>query len=349
MFTGVRVVIATVTASFLCCACVPWIRQAAAWTGSIDGAGTCFDLQELYAAMKHPSTEAQAESHPALKPRLRPYQLRAAKWMQQREDDAGTRSPQLHPLLQHMTCACGTTLYYSEWTGLIATEPTHYSDEVRGGVLCDEMGLGKTVELLHLVLSRPQERSGPATAGDMLLPSEETPAEDEHALCDGGASLEGGDAGGGRKRPGPPACTPPNKQMRLCPDLEENNTFGSARVPVVVEDDGVDDEGRAPGEGRMAAQAGGGSSDEPEAWPQLGAVVEAWSREEGDWFEARVKAIRHLPAPARYSALPSVATWFRPASSCGRVKREAETSLGGRLSSLPGQSAPSIEVIPFSI
>jgi hypothetical protein len=39
-----------------------------------------FDLQELYARMKHPLTEQSAQPHAALKPKLRPYQLRAAYW-----------------------------------------------------------------------------------------------------------------------------------------------------------------------------------------------------------------------------------------------------------------------------
>jgi hypothetical protein len=50
--------------------------------GALHDAGAKFDLQELYAAMKHPLTEPPAEPHAALKHRLMPYQLRAAKWMQ---------------------------------------------------------------------------------------------------------------------------------------------------------------------------------------------------------------------------------------------------------------------------
>ena len=80
----------------MCCHTTPsdaWhaCTQTAEAAGALDDAGAKFDLPELYAAMKHAITEPPAEPHPALKPTLRPYQLRAAKWMQCRGEPLSKR------------------------------------------------------------------------------------------------------------------------------------------------------------------------------------------------------------------------------------------------------------------
>lgn len=281
------------------------VRQAAAATGAVEcaGAGSSFDLQELYAAMKHPPTEQQAEPHPALKPTLRPYQLRAARWMQRRESEAGARPPQLHPLLLAVPCACGTTLYYSEWTGAIAKEPTYSSDGVPGGVLCDEMGLGKTVELLHLVLSRPRnEWEAGAGAGAGACDNSSVPQPARETVVDGPAD---------------------EKQMR-CSSSAVDNTRDDGMAPVAIK---ADDESCG-GEARVVTPAaaeeccsGGGGE-----WLEVGGVVEVWCETEGDWFDARIKDVR--VNDSRYTALPSVVTWFQQQRSSGVVKRELGASPG---------------------
>ena len=177
------------------------------------GEASCgsFDLQELYSAMKHPLTDEPAEPHEALLPTLRPYQLRAVRWMQSREDDAGCRAPARHPLLRELPCSCGKLLYYCEWTGHVATEPTSFSDTVRGGVLCDEMGLGKTVELLHLVLSRPHSLS----------------AHTSVAVLDG---VPG--SGEGAAESGTESCTPmePSASTGPCAELAAEPGLGAKEV-----------------------------------------------------------------------------------------------------------------------
>ncbi|EKX41924.1 hypothetical protein GUITHDRAFT_112060 [Guillardia theta CCMP2712] len=113
-----------------------------------------FDLDRVYEAMKHKDFSSRRQQSDVLHPLLRPYQLRAVSWMEEREKPVEEREPLLHPALK--CCRIGRrkrSLFYCEWTGHLATRPTHLVDDLRGGVLCDEMGLGKTVELLELIAS----------------------------------------------------------------------------------------------------------------------------------------------------------------------------------------------------
>ena len=51
------------------------------------------------------------------------------------EDNAQRRAQNLHPLLREVRCECGTKLYYSEWTGHMATAPTTHSDTLCGSYI----------------------------------------------------------------------------------------------------------------------------------------------------------------------------------------------------------------------
>eukprot|EP00960_Hanusia_phi_P041651 755100-Hanusia_phi.AAC.4 len=70
---------------------------------------------------------------------VRPYQLRAVSWMEEREKPVESKQPVLHPALK--SCRIGrrgATLYYCEWTGHLATEPTLLVDDLRVKDACEK-------------------------------------------------------------------------------------------------------------------------------------------------------------------------------------------------------------------
>ncbi|CAN6200289.1 unnamed protein product [Urochloa humidicola] len=114
-----------------------------------------FDLAAFYEAIK-PSTNAeQLEGDlPDLVPQLRPYQLRAAHWMVQREKGNTisqgyvNSAPYCVPIdFIHKN----SRMFYNPFNGNISLEPEPSPPYVSGGILADEMGLGKTVELLACI------------------------------------------------------------------------------------------------------------------------------------------------------------------------------------------------------
>jgi len=97
---------------------------------------------------------------PDLVPQLRPYQLRAAHWMVQRE-----KGNILHHEYVNSAPYCvpidfihkNSRMFYNPFNGNISLRPEPSPPYVSGGILADEMGLGKTVELLACIFahSRP--------------------------------------------------------------------------------------------------------------------------------------------------------------------------------------------------
>uniref|UniRef100_A0A336MKX4 CSON001404 protein n=1 Tax=Culicoides sonorensis TaxID=179676 RepID=A0A336MKX4_CULSO len=90
--------------------------------------------------------------HDKLRPILRPYQLKAVKWMIDRETIPSTVDIPLIELksekLPHMI------FYMDRFTSCIYDAHPGMRKIPAGGLLCDEMGLGKTVEMLSLILHR---------------------------------------------------------------------------------------------------------------------------------------------------------------------------------------------------
>ncbi|KAF7281635.1 hypothetical protein GWI33_004494 [Rhynchophorus ferrugineus] len=95
---------------------------------------------------------------PQLKPKLRPYQEKAVKWMIFRET-ADDLKGDLHPLYQKVTLKSSTDIYFDKYTGWIEKKLPIVQGNWKGGILADEMGLGKTVEVLALILSNNQNRN----------------------------------------------------------------------------------------------------------------------------------------------------------------------------------------------
>ncbi|KAG8079306.1 hypothetical protein GUJ93_ZPchr0007g5579 [Zizania palustris] len=120
-----------------------------------------FDLAAFYEAVK-PSTEAELleEELPDLLPCLRPYQLRAANWMVQREKgNTIVSSPKQEYVHSAPYCVPidfmhkNSRMFYNPFNGNVSLHPEPSSLYVSGGILADEMGLGKTVELLACIFA----------------------------------------------------------------------------------------------------------------------------------------------------------------------------------------------------
>ncbi|XP_060526176.1 E3 ubiquitin-protein ligase SHPRH isoform X2 [Cylas formicarius] len=91
-----------------------------------------------------------------LRPKLRPYQEKAVRWMIYRETVADNFNGSLHPLLRKFTLQSGVVLYFDKYTGWVGKEPSLVNSSWSGGILADEMGLGKTVEVLACILLNPR-------------------------------------------------------------------------------------------------------------------------------------------------------------------------------------------------
>lgn len=119
-----------------------------------------FDLAAFYEAVK-PSTGAGLleENLPDLLPHLRPYQLRAANWMVQREKGNTVSLPNEGDVHSAPYCVpidfVGTKsrMFYNPFNGNVSLQPEPSPPYVSGGILADEMGLGKTVELLACIFA----------------------------------------------------------------------------------------------------------------------------------------------------------------------------------------------------
>ncbi|KAK3126035.1 hypothetical protein QOZ80_7BG0613020 [Eleusine coracana subsp. coracana] len=116
-----------------------------------------FDLAAFYEAVKPSADAAKLEEElPDLLPCLRPYQLRAANWMVQREK--GNAQSQEYV---HSTPYCvpidfihkKSRMFYNPFNGNVSLQPEPSPPYVSGGILADEMGLGKTVELLACIFA----------------------------------------------------------------------------------------------------------------------------------------------------------------------------------------------------
>ncbi|KAL6896865.1 hypothetical protein ACP4OV_007437 [Aristida adscensionis] len=116
-----------------------------------------FDLAAFYEAIKPSANAEQLEGELAdLLPQLRPYQLRAAKWMVQRE-----KGNIPHKEYVHSAPYCvpvdfvhnNSRMFYNPFNGNVSLQPEPSPPYVFGGVLADEMGLGKTVELLACIFA----------------------------------------------------------------------------------------------------------------------------------------------------------------------------------------------------
>ncbi|KAI5008977.1 hypothetical protein ZWY2020_010025 [Hordeum vulgare] len=120
-----------------------------------------FDLAAFYEAIK-PSMDAEQleDELPDLLPHLRPYQLRAANWMVQREK-GNTTIPSLNEDYVHYAPYCvpidfisnDSRMFYNPFNGSVSLQPEPSPPYVSGGILADEMGLGKTVELLACIFA----------------------------------------------------------------------------------------------------------------------------------------------------------------------------------------------------
>ncbi|XP_037475762.1 E3 ubiquitin-protein ligase SHPRH-like isoform X1 [Triticum dicoccoides] len=120
-----------------------------------------FDLAAFYEAVK-PSMDAELlkDELPDLLPHLRPYQLRAANWMVQREK-GNTTVPSPNEDYVHHAPYCvpidfiskHSRMFYNPFNGNVSLQPEPSPPHVSGGILADEMGLGKTVELLACIFA----------------------------------------------------------------------------------------------------------------------------------------------------------------------------------------------------
>lgn len=97
-----------------------------------------------------------------LKPNLRPYQIRAIKWMIGREKSQFEKEPEQHPLFAKLVNTQGQTIYYHKYYGMFCTEQMPLKpSSFPGGILADEMGLGKTLEVLGVILINKRQEFGP--------------------------------------------------------------------------------------------------------------------------------------------------------------------------------------------
>lgn len=103
---------------------------------------------KLYEALLPPADSPAMPQHVDILPVLRAYQLRAARWMVERES-CRLKSPfQSHPLWVPLSCGNSSEqVHYNPYVGRICDRIFETPSDVPGGILADEMGLGKTLEV----------------------------------------------------------------------------------------------------------------------------------------------------------------------------------------------------------
>lgn len=115
------------------------------------------ELNDLYLKLqekRHKMEYFEGElSLQQLKPKLRPYQEKAVRWMIYREHLASDKNENMHPIFQKVTLKSNKDIYFDKYTGWIEKACPLIQGNWKGGILADEMGLGKTVEVLALILS----------------------------------------------------------------------------------------------------------------------------------------------------------------------------------------------------
>lgn len=134
-----------------------------------------FDVGRFYEAIKRskdcPMLDVELLD---LLPELRPYQLRAAYWMVQREKgvmlnlSVHKQSLPFTPLSMAVDFldSC-SKMFYNPFSGTVSLCPEIPSSYVFGGILADEMGLGKTVELLACIFAHRKSSEGSSSSGSI--------------------------------------------------------------------------------------------------------------------------------------------------------------------------------------
>lgn len=120
------------------------------------------EVQLLYDRLKRAHARTNTEEcdlsylqHDNLHPELRPYQLKAVKWMIERETKRDfVNIPYIELASERFP---GVTFFMDRFTMEIYDKKPEMRNIPAGGLLCDEMGLGKTVEMLSLILHRKRE------------------------------------------------------------------------------------------------------------------------------------------------------------------------------------------------
>jgi SNF2 family DNA or RNA helicase len=128
------------------------------------------NFQELESSDPKSNSIIQVKS--CLKPNLRPYQVRAIKWMMSRENmgfneqnskKSMDQNVELHPMYAKITNTRGQTIFYHKFHGMFCTEAMPLRKQsLSGGILADEMGLGKTLEVLALILINQRQNIDPS-------------------------------------------------------------------------------------------------------------------------------------------------------------------------------------------
>ncbi|PRP84926.1 e3 ubiquitin-protein ligase SHPRH-like isoform 2 [Planoprotostelium fungivorum] len=122
---------------------------------------------KLYEALLPPADSPAMPQHVDILPVLRTYQLRAARWMVERESCRLKNPFQSHPLWIPLSCGNSSErVLYNPYVGRICDRIFETPPDVSGGILADEMGLGKTLEVLQCILSHPN----PDVVRDALPP-----------------------------------------------------------------------------------------------------------------------------------------------------------------------------------
>ncbi|KAJ8921378.1 hypothetical protein NQ315_002994 [Exocentrus adspersus] len=122
---------------------------------TLHGNTEIFNLYNQISAVrddKFTAPDSKEIEHPFLRPKLRPYQQQAVRWMLHREAMIGDKIDELHPLYTTVVLKSGLTVYYNKYTGYLDIEKPVVPPCSKGGILADEMGLGKTVEVLACIL-----------------------------------------------------------------------------------------------------------------------------------------------------------------------------------------------------
>lgn len=81
-----------------------------------------------------------------LKPRMRPYQIDAVKWMLSRETSGSNeklQQPEMHPFYLKVTNSIEQTIFVHKFFAIFTTSMPMKELTMPGGILADEMGLGK--------------------------------------------------------------------------------------------------------------------------------------------------------------------------------------------------------------